>query len=332
MVAAAYDWSVLASREEGDEDEDEDSKQPEATSPSPSDLVCESVLAGYSEQQVADSIDGFVPPSDPAWDGLGDHDDDKLEVLRRVVHRRTSSSAVRPWKGLVPKVEADIQPKSNDGDVHMTYGDECDRDQGDANKDKYSDKSNESINPASSSANDKTLFSGAAPSSSTSPMATLRFGSFEVIHDICHLEGKEGVIKELQFEVPHSVYVCDSDTRTCILSCHEDVASPKRQLTVASSATLHTPQRSREEAASHPASSIAPQRSREAANYPASTLDIPPQQMEEAGNSVSAKLVSSANLEQCRSILRRSGCIRSQDNGNEAPVSSPEENEPMVQI
>ncbi|KAI5016898.1 hypothetical protein ZWY2020_037276 [Hordeum vulgare] len=237
-------------------DEDDDKYQPEAPSPSSSDLVCESILAGYSEEQVANSIDGFVPPSDNTWVGLGDHDDNRIEVLRRVVHMRTSSSAVRPWKGPIPKVEADIQPKSNDGDVHMTDGDERDKDQGDANKDKYSDKSNENIKPASSSANDKTFFSGAAPSSSTSPMATLRFGSFQ-----------------------------------------EDVASPKRQLTVASSATLHTPHRSREEAASHPASSIAPQRSMKAASYPAFTLDTPPRQMEAAGNPVSATLVSSANLE-----------------------------------
>ncbi|KAI4978201.1 hypothetical protein ZWY2020_014755 [Hordeum vulgare] len=245
-------WA-LASDED---DEDDDRTQQEAPSPSPSDLVCESVLAGYSEQQVVNSIDGFVPPSDPAWDGFGDHNDDGLEVLRLVVHRRTSSSAVRPWKGPIPKVEEDIQPKSNDGDVHMTDGDECDRDQGDANKDKHSDKSNESIKPASSSANDKTLLSGAAPSSSTSPMATLRFGSFEVIHDICHPEGEEGVIKELEFEVPHSVDVYDSATRRCILPRQEDVTSPNMQLTVARSATLCTPQWSREEADSHPVSSM----------------------------------------------------------------------------
>ncbi|KAE8806429.1 hypothetical protein D1007_17234 [Hordeum vulgare] len=114
------------------------------------------------------------------------------------------------------EVEADIQPKSNDGDVHMTDGDERDRDQGDANKDKYSHKSNENIKPASCSPNDKTFFSGVAPSSSTSPMATLRFESFQVIHDICHTEGKEKVIKEFQFEVPHSVDVCDPATRTCM--------------------------------------------------------------------------------------------------------------------
>ncbi|KAE8803079.1 hypothetical protein D1007_21100 [Hordeum vulgare] len=95
-------WA-LASDED---DEDGDRYQPEAPSPSPSDLVCESILAGYSEEQVANSIDGFVPHSDTAWVGLGDHDDDRIEVLRRVVHRRTSSSAVRPWKGPIPKVHA----------------------------------------------------------------------------------------------------------------------------------------------------------------------------------------------------------------------------------
>uniref|UniRef100_A0A8I6XN18 CCHC-type domain-containing protein n=1 Tax=Hordeum vulgare subsp. vulgare TaxID=112509 RepID=A0A8I6XN18_HORVV len=232
------------------------------------------------------------------------------------------------------EVEADSQPKSNDGDVHMTDGYERDRDQGDANKDKHSDKSNESIKPASSSANDKTLLKGTAPSSSTSPMATLRFGSFEVIHDIWHLEGEEGVIKELEFEVPHSVDVYDSATRTCILPRQEDVASPNRQLTVASSATLRTPQRSREEADSHPVSSMmeAPQRSREAASYPSSTLDTPARKMEAADNPALATLVSSVDLEQCRSTLLGSGCIRSQYNGKEARVSSPQENAPTVQV
>ncbi|KAE8789969.1 hypothetical protein D1007_35790 [Hordeum vulgare] len=94
-------FSVLAA---DDEDEDDDRYQPDAPSPSPSDLVCESILAGYTEEQVANSIDGFVPPSDSAWDGLGHNDDERIEVLRQVVHRRTSSSAIRPWKGPIPKV------------------------------------------------------------------------------------------------------------------------------------------------------------------------------------------------------------------------------------
>ncbi|KAI4963799.1 hypothetical protein ZWY2020_010494, partial [Hordeum vulgare] len=92
-------WALAA-----DDDEDDDRYQPEAPSPSPSDLVCESILSGYTEEQVANSIDGFVPPSDSAWDGLGHNDDERIEVLRRVVHRRTSASAIRPWKGPIPKV------------------------------------------------------------------------------------------------------------------------------------------------------------------------------------------------------------------------------------
>ncbi|KAI5006134.1 hypothetical protein ZWY2020_033377 [Hordeum vulgare] len=84
--------------------EDDDLQNTPAASPTPSDIVCESILVGYSEEQVAESIDGFVPDSDPAWDGLTTNDEDRVEVLRRVVHRQTSANAVRPWKGLLPKV------------------------------------------------------------------------------------------------------------------------------------------------------------------------------------------------------------------------------------
>ncbi|KAE8776096.1 hypothetical protein D1007_51319 [Hordeum vulgare] len=60
------------------DDEPEDTvSQPEVPSPSPSDLVCESLQLGYSEEQVAQNIDDVVPPSDCAWEGLGDHADDR---------------------------------------------------------------------------------------------------------------------------------------------------------------------------------------------------------------------------------------------------------------
>ncbi|KAI4974424.1 hypothetical protein ZWY2020_047704 [Hordeum vulgare] len=75
-----------------------------ASSPTPSDLVCESILVGYSEEQVGKCIDGFVPESDAAWNGLQANDEDKVAVLRRVVHRRTSANAVRPWKGPLSKL------------------------------------------------------------------------------------------------------------------------------------------------------------------------------------------------------------------------------------
>ncbi|KAE8768637.1 hypothetical protein D1007_59862 [Hordeum vulgare] len=59
---------------------------------------------GYFEEHVANCINEVVPPNDSAWDGLGDNGDDKVEVLRRIVHRRSSASVVRPWKGPLPKV------------------------------------------------------------------------------------------------------------------------------------------------------------------------------------------------------------------------------------
>ncbi|KAI4988348.1 hypothetical protein ZWY2020_029978 [Hordeum vulgare] len=88
---------------DGDEANDDDINPPEVASPTPSDLICESIQIGYSEEQVAKWIDNVVPPNDCAWDGLGDEEDDRVEVLRRVVHRRTSASAVRPWKEPLPK-------------------------------------------------------------------------------------------------------------------------------------------------------------------------------------------------------------------------------------
>ncbi|KAE8819611.1 hypothetical protein D1007_02608 [Hordeum vulgare] len=60
--------------------------------------------AAENKKKVAESIDGFVPDCDPAWEGLTANDEDRVEVLRRVVHRRTSTNAVRPWKGPLPKV------------------------------------------------------------------------------------------------------------------------------------------------------------------------------------------------------------------------------------
>ncbi|KAE8781613.1 hypothetical protein D1007_45138 [Hordeum vulgare] len=84
--------------------DDDDLQNAPAASPTPSDIVCESILVGYSEEQIAESIDGFVPDSDPAWEGLTANAEDRVEVLRRVVHRRTTTNAVRPWKGPLPKV------------------------------------------------------------------------------------------------------------------------------------------------------------------------------------------------------------------------------------
>ncbi|KAI5001504.1 hypothetical protein ZWY2020_026154 [Hordeum vulgare] len=83
--------------------DDDDLQNAPAASPTPSDIVCESILVGYSEEQIAESIDGLVPESDPAWEGLTANAEDRVEVLRRVVHRRTTANAIRPWKGPLPK-------------------------------------------------------------------------------------------------------------------------------------------------------------------------------------------------------------------------------------
>ena len=46
-------------------------------------------------------VDLAIPRDDPARLGL---DDDAVEIVRRVVHRRTTASAIRPWRGPLPKV------------------------------------------------------------------------------------------------------------------------------------------------------------------------------------------------------------------------------------
>ncbi|XP_044975276.1 uncharacterized protein LOC123443091 [Hordeum vulgare subsp. vulgare] len=86
-----------------DKADDDEVNQPAVTSPTPLDLSCESIQVGYSEEHVANCIDEVVPPTDSAWDGLGE-DGDRVEVLRRIVRRRMSASAVQPWKGPLPKV------------------------------------------------------------------------------------------------------------------------------------------------------------------------------------------------------------------------------------
>ncbi|KAE8790473.1 hypothetical protein D1007_35244 [Hordeum vulgare] len=75
-------FSVLANDEADHEADVDDVHLPEVASPSPSDLVCESVQVSYSEQQVKKCIDGLVPDTDCAWNGLGVHFEDKVEVLR----------------------------------------------------------------------------------------------------------------------------------------------------------------------------------------------------------------------------------------------------------
>lgn len=98
-------WALAdgsASEDKDDEDGAPIAGSPEVASPTPSDALCESLAVGYSEEVVADRVDAVVPMSDPAREGL--RPEGRVEVLRRVVHRRTAPTAVRPWWGPLPKV------------------------------------------------------------------------------------------------------------------------------------------------------------------------------------------------------------------------------------
>ncbi|XP_044361153.1 uncharacterized protein [Triticum aestivum] len=94
-------WA-LAGADEDDPDGDADEAPPSPPSPTPSDQICEFFHAGYTEAEVVTTIDKVLPLDDPARIGL--HKGEKEEMVRRVVHRRTAATAVRPWKGPIPKV------------------------------------------------------------------------------------------------------------------------------------------------------------------------------------------------------------------------------------
>lgn len=96
-------WALA---DDSDCDEEEDGAavpgSPEAPLPTPSDALCEALAIGYSEEVVAGMVDSVVPTGDPARGGL--RVEETAEVLRRIVRRRTSLLAIRPWKGPIPKV------------------------------------------------------------------------------------------------------------------------------------------------------------------------------------------------------------------------------------
>ena len=94
-------WA-LADSDEEDVDDDGDPPVDSLPSPTPSDLICEFFRSGYTEDEVATTIDRVLPLEDPARIGL--RADETTEMIRRVVHRRTAASAIRPWKGPIPKV------------------------------------------------------------------------------------------------------------------------------------------------------------------------------------------------------------------------------------
>ncbi|KAE8816664.1 hypothetical protein D1007_05676 [Hordeum vulgare] len=78
------------------------------------------------------------------------------------------------------EVEKVSQKEPNGADIHMADGEDRDKDHGDAN-DRQSDQSKENINPPPASSKEKPLLIGGASSTSNSPMAALRFGSFDVM-------------------------------------------------------------------------------------------------------------------------------------------------------
>ncbi|KAE8796526.1 hypothetical protein D1007_28515 [Hordeum vulgare] len=85
------------------------------------------------------------------------------------------------------EVEKVTQPQSQDGDVHMADGDDRDGDHGDAKRDEHPEKEKDDRNPSSSTVTDKPLNEGAAHT--TTPMTTLRFGSFEAIPSLSRIRG-----------------------------------------------------------------------------------------------------------------------------------------------
>ncbi|KAE8776095.1 hypothetical protein D1007_51318 [Hordeum vulgare] len=124
------------------------------------------------------------------------------------------------------ELEEDTQHQSQDSDVHMADGEDRDRDQGDANQDEHSERPKENANPPSSSANDKPLNSGAAPSSCISPMATLRFGSFEVMPTLTRLWGEVCVEEGFHQPIEESMLHEETCTTSSALLSHQEVVTP----------------------------------------------------------------------------------------------------------
>ncbi|KAE8807728.1 hypothetical protein D1007_15882 [Hordeum vulgare] len=80
-----------------DEPEDAVPDRREVQSPTPSDLICESLQLGYTEEEVAQNLDGFIPSSDHAWSGLGDHTEDKIEGLPGRHRSQLSVYSLAAW-------------------------------------------------------------------------------------------------------------------------------------------------------------------------------------------------------------------------------------------
>lgn len=80
-------WALAAGSYGEDDDEDDalPGGPPAVASPTPSDMLCESLAVGYSEDEVAALVDVVVVIDDPAWVGL--QASDQVDVLRWIVHR-----------------------------------------------------------------------------------------------------------------------------------------------------------------------------------------------------------------------------------------------------
>ena len=81
-------WSLTETDDEDDEDGGITDGSPDLSSPTPSDVICEAFSPSYSEEDIATIFDVVVPSDDLARQGL--RSDDKIELVRRIVHKRTA--------------------------------------------------------------------------------------------------------------------------------------------------------------------------------------------------------------------------------------------------
>ena len=96
-------WALCdAAGDAEDEDGDSDGEESPASLPTPTDAICEAFRVGYSEKEVSLLVDLAIPYDDLARQGL--KEEDTVEIVRRVVRCRTTASAIRPWRGPLPKV------------------------------------------------------------------------------------------------------------------------------------------------------------------------------------------------------------------------------------
>ena len=91
---AADDSAPEFGPDDEDDDGDAEGGEMKSASPTPSDAICEAFRVGYHDEEVALLVDMATPPDDPARLGL--QAADKVEIVWRVVHRRTAATVIRP--------------------------------------------------------------------------------------------------------------------------------------------------------------------------------------------------------------------------------------------